>query len=81
MARVYEQIIQDLNDAFEYLPDVPQYNFYPGKCAVYALKARAYLLMGNYAEAKANAAEALKLQGGLEDLNLYAGDAVAYPET
>lgn len=78
--RVYEQIIQDLNDAFEYLPDVPQYNFYPGKCAVYALKARAYLLMGNYAEAKANAVEALKLQSGLEDLNLYAGDAVAYPE-
>lgn len=78
--RVYEQIIQDLNDAFEYLPDVPEYNFYPSKCAVYALKARAYLLMGNYSEAKTNAEEALKLKGDLEDLNLYAGDAASYPE-
>ena len=67
--RVYEHIIQDLNDAFEYLPDVPEYNFYPSKCAVYALKARAYLLMGNYSEAKTNAEEALKLKGDLEDLN------------
>ncbi len=78
--RVYEQIISDLNDAFEYLPDVPQFNFYPSKCAVYALKARAYLLMGNYTEAKANTLEALKLQSGLENLNLYIGDAVTYPE-
>lgn len=78
--QVYKQIIQDLDDAFEYLPDMPEYNFYPSKCAVYALKARTYLLMGNYSDAKTNAEEALKLQGDLEDLNLYIGDVVSYPE-
>lgn len=78
--RVYEQIIQDLNDAFEYLSDVPEYNFYPSKCAVYALKARAYLLMGNYTEAKTNAQEALKLKSGLEDLKNYIDETTSYPE-
>lgn len=78
--RVYEQIIQDLNDAFEYLSDVPEYNFYPSKCAVYALKARAYLLMGNYTEAKTNAREALKLKSGLEDLKDYIDETTSYPE-
>ena len=33
VAEVYRQIIQDLNDALEYLPDLPEYNFYPSKCA------------------------------------------------
>ncbi|MCQ4874188.1 RagB/SusD family nutrient uptake outer membrane protein [Butyricimonas paravirosa] len=79
VAKVYEQIIQDLDDAFEYLSDVPEFNFYPSKCAVYALKARAYLLMGNYTEAKINAVEALKLQDGLENLNTYIDGSVAYP--
>ena len=42
-----------------------------GKCAIYALRARAYLLMGNYTEAKKNAQEALKLKSTLENLNDY----------
>ena len=79
VAKVYEQIIQDLDDAFEYLSDVPEFNFYPSKCAVYALKARAYLLMGNYTEAKINAVEALELQDRLENLNTYIDGSVAYP--
>ncbi len=82
--KVYEQILQDLNDAFEYLPDLPDYKFYPSKCAVYALKARTYLLMANYTEAKSNAIEALKLQNTLENLNDYVDDIVnntkSYPE-
>ena len=69
--KVYEQIFKDLDDAFEYLPDVAEFNFYPGKCAIYALRARAYLLMGNYTEAKKNAQEALKLKSTLENLNDY----------
>ena len=69
--KVYEQIFKDLDDAFEYLPDVAEFNFYPGKCAIYALRARAYLLMGNYTEAKKNAQEALKLKNTLENLNDY----------
>ena len=35
VAEVYRQIIQDLNDALEYLPDLSEYNFYPSKCMVY----------------------------------------------
>lgn len=80
VAKVYEQIFQDLNDAFEYMPNVAEYNFYPSKCAIYALKARAYLLMGNYTEAKANAVEALKLQSTLENLNDYIAETKGYPQ-
>ncbi|MEI3420624.1 MAG: hypothetical protein V8R91_05895 [Butyricimonas faecihominis] len=35
------------------------------------MRARAYLLMGNYTEAKKNAQEALKLKNTLENLNDY----------
>ena len=75
VAEVYRQIIQDLNDALEYLPDLPEYNFYPSKCAVYALLARTYLAMGDYANADSNAALALELQSGLNNLNDYAASS------
>ena len=67
----YNAATASTDDAFEYLPDVAEFNFYPGKCAIYALRARAYLLMGNYTEAKKNAQEALKLKSTLENLNDY----------
>lgn len=80
VATVYEQIFKDLEDAFEYLPNKADFNFYPSKCAIYALRARAYLFMGNYTEAKANAVEALKLQNTLENLNDYIDETTSYPE-
>ena len=80
VAEVYRQIIQDLNDALEYLPDLPEYNFYPSKCAVYALLARTYLAMGDYANAGTNAALALELQSDLNNLNDYAGTGNSFPD-
>ena len=81
VAEVYRQIVQDLNDAIEYLPDVADYTFYPGKCAAYALLARAYLVMGNYTEALTNAEAALELKNTLENLNDYADmNPVVYPD-
>ena len=81
VAEVYRQIIQDLNDALEYLPDLPEYNFYPSKCAVYALLARTYLAMGDYANAGTNAALALELQSDLNNLNDYAaGSGNTFPD-
>ena len=79
VSEVYDQIIDDLTEAIPYLPDLPEHTFYPSKCAAYAFLARAYLYMGDYDNAQANAESALGLQDGLENLNdYYGGDT--YPD-
>ena len=56
---IYAQIISDLNKAEQYLADYQRPNKYlPDVSCVYGLKARAYLLMGDWANAKEYAKKA-----------------------
>lgn len=74
---VYDFIVQELTKALPDLPDdYAQYSHRPSKAAVYAILARAYLYMGNYAEALANANKGLAIRSFLHDYNtLYSGGA------
>lgn len=70
VARIYEQLLTDLEEAIRLLEvEVPEFNNNPGKAAAYALRARVYLWQQNYDQAYADAAEALKLQSELIDYN------------
>lgn len=70
VAEVYEQILNDLNEALTLLTvDVPEYNNVPGRATAYALRARVYLWMQNYDQAYADATEALKLRSEIIDYN------------
>ena len=68
---VYSQILQDLQAAAPNLPTTTPYNTQPSRAAAYALLARAYLLMGDYALARQNAESALAIKSTLVDLNAY----------
>lgn len=72
---VYDYIFSELNLAVGDLPDdVVTYTHRPTKAAVYAIMARAYLYMGKYAEALANAEKSLAINSFLHDYNtLYTG--------
>lgn len=67
---VYEQILKDANAA---VADLPLRNkltkFRASKAGGYALLARVYLFMGDYANAKKNADLALSLQSALKNMN------------
>ena len=70
VAKVYEQILGDLDDALMLLSvDVPKYNNVPGRATAYALRARVHLWMQHYDEAYSDATEALKLRSALIDYN------------
>jgi hypothetical protein len=68
-ATIYNQILSDLNTSLAALPNLPVNNTDPSKTAVYALLARTYLYMGDYANALKNADLALSLQSTLLSLN------------
>jgi starch-binding outer membrane protein, SusD/RagB family len=74
--QVYDQILNDLNAALPFMPDVPSNNAHPGKAAIYALLSRTYLYMQRYPEAADNAALALTFKNTLLDLNNY---GTSYP--
>lgn len=57
---VYDLIIKDLNDAFDYLAEATPNPYHPNKTTAYGLLARAYLYMGEYDLALENAKLALK---------------------
>jgi SusD family. len=69
VAKVYEQILKDLQEALPELPELPQVNTAPSKAAVYAMMARVYLQMRAFADAGRYADSALHLQNSLIDLN------------
>lgn len=73
--KVYDFIIKELKDALVDLPDqFDTYRHRPSKAAVHAILARAYLYMGNYAEALSHAEKALAINNHLHDYNtLYTG--------
>lgn len=79
VAAVYDQIIEDLTDALDALPDVPDYDVLPSKPAAHALLARAYLYMGDYQNALEHAEAALSLKDELLDFNNYASNPYSYP--
>lgn len=66
----YDQIIRDLNEAKELLPEQAAIKTRPSKHAVYALLARIYLLIGDYGSALQNANACLAVKNTLLDYNL-----------
>lgn len=70
VAKVYEQIFTDLNEAITILEtDMPKYSHIPGRAAAYALRARVYLWQQNYDQAYRDVCEALKIRNKLIDYN------------
>jgi hypothetical protein len=65
---VYNQIIQDLNDAIPYLPESQQYNTLPSLPSAYGELARTYLYMNNYAMANVYADSVLLYRNTLNNL-------------
>lgn len=65
----YEQILKDLSEASEYLPDYSRRLTRPSKGAVYALLSNIHHYMGNYESSLEYANTALSYNSGLIDLN------------
>jgi tetratricopeptide (TPR) repeat protein len=65
----YNQILADLEAAVELLNSTASVSSRPDKAAAYAMLARVYLSMGNYAAAQTNADSALQLKNELLDYN------------
>ena len=78
---VYDQVIKDLNEAISEsgLPVMGRNYIHPGKAAAYALQARVYLYMGNYAAAQKAADAALALKSTLLDHNTFSYPNPAKP--
>ncbi|HEY9256673.1 RagB/SusD family nutrient uptake outer membrane protein [Chitinophaga sp.] len=78
---VYNQVIKDLNEAIgeSGLPVMGRNYIHPGKAAAYALQARVYLYMGNYAAAQQAADAALALKSTLLDYNTFSYPNPAKP--
>jgi len=68
---VYSLVLSDLEAGVAALPPLPAAKNYTSKAAAYALLARTYLQMGDYASALANANLCLGLQSAVFDLNPY----------
>ena len=65
----YTRVITDLNDAIPLLPVTPDYKTRPSRPAAYALLARLYLSVSDYADSKKYADSALALYTSLLDFN------------
>lgn len=68
---VYNLILSDLNGAAEYLPGERLNNYSPIKESVYALAARVYFYMGDYAKAVTEADKALAQNSKLDDMRTW----------
>lgn len=66
---VYNQIIKDLTEAVDALPETQEYTTLPTKASAYGELARTYLLMGDYENADKYASLALEQNDYLCDLN------------
>jgi starch-binding outer membrane protein, SusD/RagB family len=65
----YEQVINDVKQAADYLPDNPVHPLRPSKAAAYGLLARAYLSMRDYSNALKYADLSLKIKNDLINFN------------
>lgn len=79
VATVYEQIIKDLKAAIDDLPEQADFNTRPSKAAAYAMLARTYLGMRDFANAQSYADMTLALRDGLLDLRTYVNNTAAIP--
>lgn len=68
---VYSVILNDLNEALDYLPNNPEFIHRPSKAGVYGLLARIYLYMGDFQNAWDASDKALQLSNTLVDFNTY----------
>lgn len=68
---IYEFILNDIAEAIPDLPETSQNVLYANKATGYALAARVYLQMSNYAEALTNANQALSRNDRLYDWNKF----------
>ena len=80
LQQVYDQIIVDLTDALEFLPDHPAWNYHPSKIAAYTLMSRVYLILRDFEQASEYADLALALSPGLNDLQQYKGNTSEFPQ-
>lgn len=80
IAASYGRIIADLESGIPLLPNTPSHVMRASKPAAYALMARTYLAMNDYARAGLYADSCLKLKGDLIDYNTLTASA-AYPLT
>lgn len=65
----YDQVVNDLKEAVTLLPSTAVIASRPSKAAAYAMLARIYLTMGNYADALTSASSVLNINGQLIDFN------------
>lgn len=76
LAGLYEQIIHDLEESFELLPDVSFYKSRPSRHAVMGMLARVYLSMQQYEKAGFYAKASLDIKSVLIDYNTLNAAAV-----
>ena len=69
--KIYDFIIQDINDALPDLPAMGTTILHPGKGSAYAMLARVNLTMGNYEQALSYADQALAVKADLYDWRAY----------
>ena len=69
LEETYQQILSDLREAEGLLPPTPEVSFRPSRAAVYALRARTKLQMGDYEGAYNAANSCLKINDQLLDYN------------
>lgn len=67
--QTYDQIINDLQEASSLLSPASAYNSRPNKASAFALLARTYLQIGDYAKAKETADNCLQIYSYLIDYN------------
>lgn len=68
---VYDLILEDLNEAYDFLPDTPEELWRPSKASASALLARTYLIMGDFTNALKYADMSLGLYTYLDDYNSF----------
>jgi len=69
VGQTYTQIIKDLTQAAQLLPDYQDYTFRPSKCAAYGMLARVYLSMRKYDQALLYADSCLQINNTLLNFN------------
>lgn len=69
--KIYEYIIDNVNEALDYLPDMGVTMLHPGKGAAYAFLARVYLQMSDFTNALKYSDMALEINGNLYDWTAY----------
>jgi len=76
---VYDNILKDVLDATEILPNKQPNKLYPSKAAAYALLSRIYLFMDNYSQSAIYAEKTLAIQDSLTNLNDFVNDPSLLP--